>query len=82
MLFPLGRGVFSISEEFAEGVGVDVERREDLDVALDHLKHVGRHILGVVPMLFVPLLQNRDRLAGNLDVQLNVLGQAGAGEVG
>ena len=41
-----------------------------------------RNILGVVPVLLVPFLQHGDRPAGDLDVQLDVLGQAGIGEVG
>ena len=48
-------------------------------MALDDLQHVGGDVIGVVPVLLVPLLELRDlRAALDLDVELDVLGQARA----
>ena len=64
------------SAVFVQRLGVDLERRVLADVPLDDAQDLGRDVLGVVPVLLVPLLQDADRPAADLDVQLDVLGQA------
>ncbi len=78
---PLGRGELMATKELVQRLGVDLERRIVLNLALDDAEDVRRHVLPCFPMLLVPLLKYRNRGAGDLDVQLNVLGQAGVSEV-
>ena len=61
--------------------GVGFEWRVWPCVALGHLQDFWRHIFRLIPMLFVPLLQDRHWCAGNLDIQFNVLGKARQREV-
>ncbi len=63
-------------------LGIDLEGRVLADVPLDDAEDFRGDILGGVPVLLVPLLQDGDGTAGDLDVQLDVLGQAGQREVG
>ena len=81
-LVPLGRGQLVPAEELLQRLRVDVERRVEMRVARDGLDDGVGHLARVVPVLFEPLLELRD-LAGalDLDVELDVLGQARSGEV-
>ena len=58
-VLPLGGGVFSSAENSRSAL-LDVERGVDPDVALDHAEMSG-YVLGVVPVLLVPLLQDARR---------------------
>ena len=70
------------AEELVQRLRVDLEGRVLADVAVDDLEDLGRDVLRLVPVLLVPLLQLRDLAAAlHLDVQLDVLRQAGTGEV-
>ena len=79
---PLGGGQFVALEELKQGLRVDIEGCVVLNVALDDLQHIRGHVFGVVPVLVEPLLQDRNLAAGDLDIQLDVLSQAGVREVG
>lgn len=70
------------SEEFLESLGVDIEGHVLGNVALADLQDLRRHVLRQVPVLLVPLLENGHGAARDLDVEFDILGQAGEGEVG
>ena len=80
--FPLAGGHLVPFEKLLQGFGVDLKGGVFADVPLDEPQNLRRDVLGGVPMFFVPLLQDGDRRAGDLHVQLDVLGDAGVREVG
>ena len=81
-LVPLGRGQLVAAEELLERLRVDVERRVEAGVALDGLDDGVGDLARLVPVLLEPLLKLRDLArALDLDVELDVLGQARAREV-
>ena len=50
-------------------------------MALNGAEDIRRYIFGFRPVFVVPLLENVDGAAGNLDVEFDVLRQAGIREV-
>ena len=46
-------------------------------MAIDSAKDVGGRVSGIVPVCFVPFLEDADGAAGDLDVEFDVLGEAG-----
>ena len=80
-LIPLVRGDLAATKILVERLGIDLKRGERLDVPLDDLQDVESDVLGLVPMLLVPLLKNGDRLPGDLNVKLHVLSKTRAREV-
>ena len=78
---PLVGGQAVASAKLVEGPDVNLEGAVIAGVPLDDLEDFRRHVLGVVPMLFVPLLEHADRRSGNLHVQFDVLRDARQGEV-
>ena len=81
-LFPFGNGHFVTAEELLERPRIDLERRVLADVPLKDPQDFWSDVLGVAPVSFVPLLEGGDWAAGNLNVEFDVLGQAGEREVG
>ncbi len=78
---PLAGGHLVAAQQLLQRLGVDLERRVLVDVTLDDPEDLGRDVFGSLPVLLVPLLEHGDLGAGDLDVQLDVLGQARIGEV-
>ena len=68
------------TEELLQSLGVDLEGSVLAGVAFDDLKDAGCDVLGLVPVLLVPLLQQL-HLAAKLDVELDVGRETRAGEV-
>lgn len=80
-LLPLVRRRLAAVEEPVQRGGINLEEGVFADVALDDLEHVGRDVLGLGPVLFIPLLQLAHVAGGaDLDVQFDVLREAGDGE--
>ena len=70
------------AEELLERLRVDVERRVEARVARDGLDDGVGHVARLVPVRLEPLLKLGDLArALDLDVELDVLGEAGAREV-
>src|SRR5436190_779453 len=67
---------------FLQRLGVDLKRRVFPRVPLDDAEDIRGDVLGFLPVLLVPLLENADRRTCDLDVELNALSEAGEGEVG
>ena len=67
--------------ELVEGAEVNLKGAVITGVPLDDLEDFRRYVLGVVPVLLVPLLEHADRRSGNLHVQLDVLRDARQREV-
>ena len=81
-LVPLARGELAAPEELVQRPRVHVERRELGGVAGDGPQHIGGDILGGGPVRLEPVLELGHLPAAlNLDVQLDVAGEAGPGEV-
>ena len=81
-LVPLGRGELVTPEELLQGLGVDIEGRIEARVACNRLDDGIVDLAGELPVRLEPLLKRRDLASTlDLDVQLDVLGQAGPGEV-
>jgi hypothetical protein len=79
---PLLIGQLLAAVQFVQRLGVDLEGCVIASVALDDAEDFRCDVLGGVPVILVPLLQDGDGPAGDLDIQLDVLGEAGEGEVG
>ena len=71
-----------VTEQVVQRLRVYVERRVIDDMPLDDLQDIRCHLFGIVPVVLVPLLQYGHGCAGNLNIELDVLGQARYGEVG
>jgi hypothetical protein len=67
-------------EELLEGLGVHLERQVLTDVALDDGGDLRVDVFRLFPVTLEPLLQDLDFTA-DLDVQLDVAGEAGLGEI-
>ena len=81
-LVPLAGGQLPAPEELVQGLGVDVERGELGGVAGDGPQHVLGDLFGLVPVDVEPVLELGSLPAAlDLDVQLDVLGEPGPGEV-
>jgi hypothetical protein len=78
---PLVGGQAMTLAELVECPDVDLEGAVIAGVPLDDLQNFGGYVLGVVPMLFVPLLEHADRCSGDLHVQFDVLRDARQREV-
>ena len=79
--FPLVGRQAVAAAELVQRADVDLEGRVLAGVALDDLEDFRRHVLGVVPVLLVPLLEHAHRRAGDLHVQFDVLRDARQREV-
>ena len=51
-------------------------------VTLESTQHLSGDVFGFVPVPLVPLLEQLDVIAADLDVQLHIILQAGFGEIG
>ena len=81
-LVPLGRGELVAPEELLQRPGVDLEWRMEASVAPNGLDDRIVDLAGEFPVRLKPLLELRDLArALDLDVQLDVLCEAGPGEV-
>src|ERR1017187_8826700 len=70
------------AEQFVKCLGVNVKRRVFADLVLDDGENIRSDVLGFLPVLFIPFLQLAHVACGlDLDVQLDVLREAGEGEV-
>src|SRR5271166_4814179 len=70
------------AKEFMQRLGIDIERQIFPGMALDGFQYLCGNILCFIPVLVVPLLQNRNGLAGALYVEFDIFCQAWVGEIG
>ena len=81
-LVPFAGGELPAPEELVEGLGINVEGGELGGVAGDGSQHILGDFFGLFPVDVEPVLELGDFPAAlDLDVQLDVLGQPGPGEV-
>jgi len=59
----------------------DFERGADLDVTVDGAQHIRGHILRLIPVTLIPRLKNSHFRAADLDIQLDILDEAGCREI-
>ena len=67
--------------ELVECSDIDLEGSVFPGVPFDDLENFRRHLLGVIPVLLVPLLEHTHRRPGDLHIQFNIFGDARQGEV-
>lgn len=79
---PLRFGERSSFKQFVQRLRVDIERGEFPSVSLDDVDDGVGNFLSLLPMFVKPLLKDRDLTSTlYLNIELNVLRQAGFGEV-
>ncbi len=69
------------AEILVQRLGVNLKWRVFADMAFDNAQNLRGDILGLIPVFLVPFLEDGYGRAGDFDVQLDVFGQAGMGEV-
>ena len=77
----VGRECLTV-KQFVQRLDPDFVGRSQDSVFLDDLEHVRADVLSLFPVTFVPLLQQTDIRAADLNIQFDVVGQARDGEVG